>query len=215
MLADPPKELFQKTNKGLKHIIKHFMKSQVDQLDIWDINLECEESGAIQRYEKDKKGKARIVNLSVPDPKDPGKSVKMTKMERRMSNYFSIGVDARIGFNFERKRKKSRIGNKIIYFLEGMKRLCSPQLKVTDVVQKMEVIKDGDDSQSEYSERNLLSTQFSVKESTLVLANLFRLRHHGQGTQQLGGQHRGFFRSAPLTRAAEVHDPGQVRLAGL
>lgn len=40
-----------------------------------------------------------------------------------MCNYFSIGVDARIGFGFDKHRIASQIGNKCIYCWEGFKKM--------------------------------------------------------------------------------------------
>ena len=41
-----------------------------------------------------------------------------------MLNYFSMGECAKIGFEMEKKRTQSRIGNVCMYILSGMKRIC-------------------------------------------------------------------------------------------
>lgn len=40
-----------------------------------------------------------------------------------MCNYFSFGVDARIGYGFDKKRTSSAFCNKIVYCCEGFKKM--------------------------------------------------------------------------------------------
>jgi len=56
--------------------------------------------------------------------------------ERPMSNYFSIGVESRIGLGFEKSRTNSAFKNKCVYGWEGLKKMCccSKTLKIKDVV---------------------------------------------------------------------------------
>lgn len=55
-----------------------------------------------------------------------------------MSNYCSIGVDARIGLGFDKVRTQSRCLNKVCYCLEGIKKLFLKTPKVHQVIQYME-----------------------------------------------------------------------------
>ena len=41
-----------------------------------------------------------------------------------MVNYFSMGDCAKIGYEFEMKRTRSRLGNMCMYVCSGLKRLC-------------------------------------------------------------------------------------------
>lgn len=47
-----------------------------------------------------------------------------------MSNYLSIGVDARIGYGFDKNRTESKFLNKICYCLEGIKKIFVKTKKV-------------------------------------------------------------------------------------
>lgn len=66
-----------------------------------------------------------------------GKEVKMIK--KHMSNYCSIGVDARIGYGFDKKRTKSQIGNKCVYAWEGFKKFFSSTLKMNQIIDNLEI----------------------------------------------------------------------------
>ena len=41
-----------------------------------------------------------------------------------MVNYFSMGECAKIGYEFEQKRTRSRCGNMCMYVCSGLKRVC-------------------------------------------------------------------------------------------
>jgi diacylglycerol kinase (ATP) len=88
-----------------------------------------------------------------------------------MSNYFSIGVESRIGLGFEKKRTKSRISNKIRYGIEGIKKLCCTKTnKINTVVSSLTQTKaDG-------TERNMLSTHIDSQSENLICKVIFCLQ---------------------------------------
>jgi len=60
-----------------------------------------------------------------------------------MSNYFSVGVDARVGVGFDKKRTKKKCCNKCMYFWEGLKKMCCCCVKtkrIKEVIDHMEVV---------------------------------------------------------------------------
>lgn len=58
-----------------------------------------------------------------------------------MSNYFSIGVESRVGLGFDKKRTSNIFCNKCIYFCEGVKSLCCKKtLKIKDIVDYVSTI---------------------------------------------------------------------------
>ena len=57
-----------------------------------------------------------------------------------MSNYCSVGLDAKIGLRFEKNRTKSRFLNKLMYFVEGVKRLAARQERLKSYVDKFEIL---------------------------------------------------------------------------
>lgn len=54
-----------------------------------------------------------------------------------MCNYFSIGVESRIGLGFDKKRTRNAFCNKTRYFTEGVKKMfgcCTKTLKIKEII---------------------------------------------------------------------------------
>jgi diacylglycerol kinase (ATP) len=60
-------------------------------------------------------------------------------MNKKMCNYFSFGVDSRIGFGFDKNRTTSVLGNKCVYCWEGFKKMFIRTAKIKDVVESFNV----------------------------------------------------------------------------
>src|SRR4051812_43368535 len=73
------------------------------------------------------------------------KSYETKEYKRPMCNYFSIGVESRIGLGFEKSRSNHYIKNKCIYGWEGIKKMCccSSTAKIKSVIDY--VSKNGND----------------------------------------------------------------------
>jgi diacylglycerol kinase (ATP) len=54
-----------------------------------------------------------------------------------MINYFSIGVDARIGLSFDRNRQNSRVVNKAVYCWEGFKKMFMRTPGISETVDSL------------------------------------------------------------------------------
>lgn len=73
------------------------------------------------------------------------RSYKTKEYKRPMCNYFSIGVESRIGLGFEKSRSNHYLKNKCIYGWEGIKKMCcsSRTAKIKNVIEY--VSKRGED----------------------------------------------------------------------
>lgn len=94
----------------LKNLAMEIIKAQDEVFNVWDINVHLrEEGGDIQQW----------------DAKEAVKKSFNTKHYKRpMCNYFSVGIESRIGLGFEKKRTNSHITNKCVYGWEGLKKMC-------------------------------------------------------------------------------------------
>lgn len=59
-------------------------------------------------------------------------------MKKKMCNYFSIGVESRIGLGFDRKRTKSAFLNKVVYCWEGFKKMFMKTNNMPIVIDSLE-----------------------------------------------------------------------------
>jgi diacylglycerol kinase (ATP) len=94
-------------------------------------------------------------NGKIPLKDDNGNIIK--RYVRSFINYVSLGYDARVGYNFDPKRTKSRNGNKCIYFCEGFKKLtCRKTVSIQGFIDTFTIYDSADNSthqESFFSER--------------------------------------------------------------
>jgi len=69
--------------------------------------------------------------------KQPLKSYSKT-----IINYFSFGVESRIGLGFDKSRTKSRLCNMCVYTYEGIKKLLTSTKKANDILISMEILEE-------------------------------------------------------------------------
>lgn len=117
-----------------------YLSSNIKQLDIWDVQIECREGGGIQTVQKLQKGKTSTKNVLDFTKKPDNKSENQLILRRKMSNYCSFGLDAKIGLNFELKRTSSRFRNKLIYGIEGLRRFFGKQMRLKSYVERFEIL---------------------------------------------------------------------------
>ena len=82
-------------------------------IDIWELSLNMDKiTGAI--FDVIKNGE----KLKEDENKN-----RVTIFKKTFVNYFSLGFDARVGFQFEQRRTSNRCCNKVVYAIEGAKRI--------------------------------------------------------------------------------------------
>lgn len=118
---------------GFHNIISFYLNKktvEIEHLDIWDIELKVGDSGEILSIgEVELKEKEKVIKKKMKTPfvrldTQEGKEVISKTWKRKLVNYCSLGIDARIGLGFDKRRTKSRFFNKAVYACEGVKKLC-------------------------------------------------------------------------------------------
>ena len=144
-----PTEKFAKSySKGMLELISLYLnpeKSETSKFDIWDVELQVADEGAIKQVKReipDKSNPARVVVSKQPILDENGK--KKVFLKTLMNNYCSVGIGARIGIGFDKKRSESRACNKMVYCCEGLKKVfCTGGGgKIKTIVDKMEYVVD-------------------------------------------------------------------------
>lgn len=125
--------------KGLKQSIAEYLTGEIRPIDIWDIEIVCmPEVGSIKMIvEEDGK---KVKKQQTYQRHSTGETVISSSFCRKMANYCSIGIDARIGLGFDRNRSTNRFINKMVYAWEGLKKFVRPAMNMQNIIERMEVL---------------------------------------------------------------------------
>ncbi|EDO08039.2 Diacylglycerol kinase accessory domain family protein [Babesia bovis T2Bo] len=115
-------------NNMLRRVIERLFNSTEVLHDFWKVVLTVEPEGSFNRINQKSRQKETVVDESGSDA---------LRMEFVMGNYFSIGVDARIGRGFDRLRSQSSLVNKLIYLWQGTKNTFRRSIRVDKQIDKM------------------------------------------------------------------------------
>ena len=77
-------------------------------VNIWEITVYLREGGSLQIVGADRRNQ----------------EIARVSLKKLMVNYFSVGVDAQIGLEFDRRRTKSKCCNNCVYGCQGLKKCC-------------------------------------------------------------------------------------------
>lgn len=78
-----------------------------------------------------------------------GKPKKQLVVRKHLSNYMSIGVDARIGLGFDKNRTQSVSGNKCVYCWEGCKKMFLRTLKINNLLASLDQLHQEDQRENQ------------------------------------------------------------------
>jgi diacylglycerol kinase (ATP) len=166
---DPPSDL-------MESYMFLWLKALPHQLDIWDLKLKVHDNGGFGKVKKTKE------NVEKYFLERNGE--KQKKIKKLMSNYFSIGLDARIGLGFDKHRTKSKCCNRFFYFWEGIKKMCCC-LKTASIPEVVKSVKEQDNVIFDNA-----SDKLTLDEDTSVLLAL-NIRTYGGGNNFVWDKSRG------------------------
>lgn len=128
---------FGEDMQKLKNLCNEWFSAPVIKQDLWDLTLEVHPGGEFKQIDS-KTRKKKI--LEGPD------AVPMTRLNKKVCNYFSIGIESRIGIGFDRHRKQSQVRNKIVYLNEGIKKnFFHHKICVNRIVSRMLDLSENED----------------------------------------------------------------------
>jgi diacylglycerol kinase (ATP) len=117
---------------NLREHIRRYLSADVIPYDVWDIEVDVDPDGSILRVID--KEKFLITN---PDGSN------ITQMNKKAINYFSTGLESRIGLGFDKHRTKSVIANKLTYAKETIKKTFISTPTIKDYIECIYVGEDG------------------------------------------------------------------------
>ena len=99
-------------------------------IDVWELYVKVNLNNGII-YDVIKKGEK---------VKEDSNNNKVLEFKKTFVNYFSLGFDARVGFQFEQRRSSSRLCNKFIYAVEAAKRIfcCKKNYGLSELLDSFE-----------------------------------------------------------------------------
>ena len=96
-----------------QRVLYTYLIGTESKIDIWELSINMNQTtGAM--YDVIKNGEKL---------KEDENKKKVINFKKTFVNYFSLGFDARVGFQFEQRRTSNRCCNKVVYALEGAKRI--------------------------------------------------------------------------------------------
>jgi diacylglycerol kinase (ATP) len=125
-----PSSLIGPYMRDFKNQVNNWLFATISDYDIWDVTVVLQEGGEFLRIDKQKNGSWTKIKLAEKS------------MTKHLCNYFSFGVDSRIGLGFDKHRTQSVCGNKCVYCWEGFKKMFIKTDKIKDIVEKFYVAKD-------------------------------------------------------------------------
>ena len=69
-------------------------------------------------------------------------TIEGKSFRRTFCNYFSFGIDGKVGYSFDKHRTSSRVGNLMVYSAMGLIKGASKTKSVKELVETMEVRHD-------------------------------------------------------------------------
>ena len=95
-------QLFENGFEQLQEFVQKVRHSRIDDFDVWEVEVDYREGGYIAQHRNGEERKA------------PNKPIV-----RQITNYFSFGMDARVGYHFDSHRSNFQFFNYILYCLIG------------------------------------------------------------------------------------------------
>ena len=115
---------------GFRNICDGFRRSTPIRADMWRVVVKIKQGGKVSTVGSDRQ-------ICVDREKTDSK-----RIDENMINYFSIGIDAKISFDFARNRKSTQLLNKMEYAIQGARKTFSPTPKLGATC-KVKVSADG------------------------------------------------------------------------
>jgi len=126
-------------------------------IDIWELSINMDKiNGAM--YD--------VITNGEKIKEDNDKN-KILTFKKTFVNYFSLGFDARVGFQFEQRRTSNRCCNKVVYALEGAKRIfcCKKNYGLSQLLEGFlegstnKINNDTDNTNSDKDNMNIISEE--------------------------------------------------------
>ena len=131
----PPRNLVDSNGRCLRDLCSKWCRlgqTTPDLFDLWTVRLRVRPGGSFVGVDQ-----RRESPLHVPSTRG--------ELEVNMCNYFSVGSDAKVTFEFEKQRTGSKVGNNFQYILQGGKALFQNLARLQDQLDGIRFDVDADE----------------------------------------------------------------------
>jgi diacylglycerol kinase (ATP) len=122
--SSPGSNVMKDGMKKFKGLLKQYLEAEVIDFDIWNVEIKAADDGG--HIKQVKNGLKVIMKESETDRK---------LLSKPMCNYFSLGIESRVGLGFDKKRTTSAFRNKMRYAIEGMKKVMTSTPRIKELVE--------------------------------------------------------------------------------
>ena len=123
--------------RNFHRVLYTYLIGTPTKIDIWELSVSVDQQNG-NIYDVVKNGEKL---------KEDNNKNKITQFKKTFVNYFSLGFDARVGFQFEQRRSSSRFCNKFIYAIEAAKRIfcCKKNYGLSQLLDNFQEGSPGED----------------------------------------------------------------------
>jgi diacylglycerol kinase (ATP) len=155
--SDPPKNLIENQLKELKKLLLKWLSADLVAHDLWNVRIRIDpNNGRILQHSGNQLRR-------IPMSRNGG------TLEKKMGIYFSLGVESRIGFDFDGSRTSKRSLNKAVYAWMGYKRLVDHK---SYIGKHLEMCSDGNETLFTAIETSKLVPSLLGNPSSLIFLNI-------------------------------------------
>jgi len=130
---------------GMQKYVREWLRADASPYDIWEFSVKTQAS-EVARFEFIEKGKKACTADHIARHGIRRLPEGELEMSKYVCNYIGMGLDARVGFGFDKLRRQSRVMNKAVYVWEGAKKLLFKKKGViAHIVQSMQVLSSDED----------------------------------------------------------------------
>jgi len=119
----PPRPLFGEALLSLRSHVERYLHAHAVLFDVWEVTVSLSPEGRVT-----------VVEQSAGQGHKKDVTPHGLKLIKRMNNYCSVGLDAYVGHSFDKRRTSSQTGNKVVYGLEGIRRMLVPPPPVSSYI---------------------------------------------------------------------------------
>eukprot|EP01053_Blabericola_migrator_P002329 Blabericola_migrator_1__2328@NODE_164_length_12331_cov_134_122880_g142_i0_p7_GENE_NODE_164_length_12331_cov_134_122880_g142_i0NODE_164_length_12331_cov_134_122880_g142_i0_p7_ORF_typecomplete_len292_score37_25DAGK_acc/PF00609_19/7_2e27_NODE_164_length_12331_cov_134_122880_g142_i027913666 len=188
--------------KAFKDLCTQWFSAPIILQDLWDLTIELGGSGVFKQIDSRTRQKKALMTSD-------GQPSKI--LNKKVCNYFSVGVESKIGIGFDRHRRRSQLQNKFVYINEGVKKnFFHSKIHVDKIITKMTECSNGPDTPRTIFDNTSETARRLQKCGSLIAVNIpsfasgLDVWHHAHRVGLVGPDLNGTSDMKQLLKAPQI-----------